>query len=698
MELQTKIIEQEKLKGIMSDIDNQPPWRSNANKANAFYDGDQISPEMAQILKSRGQPNTIHNLVAPAVDGVLGMEAKTRTDLVVKSDEADEEMELMAEAINSKFADHARLGKLDKARSEAYASMLKSGVGFVEVYRNPDLFGPTYKIKHVPRDEVYWDWLSKESDFSDSRWLMRKRWIDVDELTKTLPNKKEVIKWAVKSWVDFADVAIIEGTDPGLLSAWEEYNGWSREQSEWLSTNRDRVQLQVIYYRKLKRVPVIRLSNGRVIEYDKNDLNHAMAVAMNKVKVLMSQSSEIYESWYAGPHHLGDKKCDAPQGMFPIVPFFAYRKDKTGEPYGLIARAIPAQEEVNFRRIKLTYLLQAKRVVADQDATNMSRDRVLEEVERPDGYIELNPERRNKTSVSEAFQVQQDFNIASQQFDVMQESMKLIQDTMGVYGAFLGQESNATSGVAIANLVEQGATTLAEVNDNYRSGTQLVGELLLGYIIQDMKEEKNVAVTIKREDLGTKKQIVLNEESSDGKMNNDITRLRTHISLAPIQQTTAYKAQLADRMMNVTAQLPPNIQAVVLDLVLELTDVPNKSEYLERVRGALGVQKDPEDLSEEEKQQLAQKQQAEQQQNELMMREATAKVSKLEAEAASAQATAENRMAEAKSRGYSDAKLQVETAAIMQQMEESQQEIAMKFNAIKDGLAAGIESELDLIQ
>lgn len=79
MELQTKIIEQEKLKGIMSDIDNQPPWRSNANKANAFYDGDQISPEMAQILKDRGQPNTIHNLVAPAVDGVLGMEAKTRT-------------------------------------------------------------------------------------------------------------------------------------------------------------------------------------------------------------------------------------------------------------------------------------------------------------------------------------------------------------------------------------------------------------------------------------------------------------------------------------------------------------------------------------------------------------------------------------------------------------------------------------------
>ncbi len=40
----------------------------------------------------------------------------------------------------------------------------------------------------------------------------------------------------------------------------------------------------------------------------------------------------------------------------------------------------------------------------------------------------------------------------------MQGSMKLIQDGMGVYAAFLGQESGAESCVAIANLVEQGAT------------------------------------------------------------------------------------------------------------------------------------------------------------------------------------------------------------------------------------------------
>ena len=60
----------------MSDINGQPDWRSIANRACAYYDGDQLPPEVVKVLKSAGQPITIHNLIAPTIDGVLGMEAK----------------------------------------------------------------------------------------------------------------------------------------------------------------------------------------------------------------------------------------------------------------------------------------------------------------------------------------------------------------------------------------------------------------------------------------------------------------------------------------------------------------------------------------------------------------------------------------------------------------------------------------------
>ncbi|WP_407330562.1 portal protein [Enterovibrio sp. 27052020O] len=686
-------IDTQALTVIMSDIDGQPGWRSNANRACAYYDGDQLDPKVVAVLRERGQPETMHNLIAPAIDGVLGMEAKTRTDLMVIADDPDEEMEKLAEAVNAEFSDACRLSRLDRARSEAYAGQVKCGVGFVEVYRNPDPFGPKYKAKNIPRDEVFWDWLSVEPDWSDCQWVMRQRWEEVDTLKAMLPHKAEVLDYAVKDWDGFADVSHIEGIDANLVSAWEEYQGWSRSESEYLSQNRKRIRLQIVYRRVIERKPVIHLSDGRVIEFDKNNLAHATAVAMGRAEVTIGQTSTIIETWFAGPHKLGARKCQAPYGMFPIVPFFGYRKDKSGEPYGLISRAIPAQDEVNFRRLKLTWLLQAKRVIADDDATNLSRDQVMEQVERPDGYIPLNPDRRNKKTISEAFQVQSDFNIAAQQFQVMQDSMKLIQDTMGIYSAFLGQEGGADSGVAIANLVEQGATTLAEVNDNYRLSCQLLGELMLGYILEDMAKQKNKRIVINRDDKQKRKPVILNEETEQG-LNNDITRLRAHIALAPIQQTTAYKAQLADRMMLITANMPPQVQMAVFDLVCELSDVPNKQEFMERVRGALNLPKDPEDMTPEEQQAFAQQQQKAAAQEELAMREMNAKVGELEAKVTKLQSAAMRDEAEAQSKRYDNAKKQAETGKILAEM----QQVTEELNRVRADYDALLTSQIDALQ
>ncbi|MGR2871547.1 portal protein [Vibrio vulnificus] len=680
---------------ILSDIDGQPDWRSAAKVANAYYDGDQLSPKVREKLEERGQPTTVHNLIAPTIDGVLGMEAKTRTDLLVCADDPDEQMELMAEAVNAEFSDAARLGRLDKARSEAYASMIKSGVGFVEAYRNPNPFGPKYKIKPVPRDEMFWDWFSTEGDWSDCRWAMRMRWMDIDELATLVPDKASILEYAKKDWKGFIDVENLEGLDPLLTSAHQAFNNWSRDHSEYLSHNRERIRLQVVYVRHIERKPVVETQDGRVVEFNQNDLPQAMAIAMGRATVRQAQVSRIKEEWYAGMYHLMSRDCDAPFGMFPIVPFWGFRKDSSGEPYGLIARAIPAQDEVNFRRIKLTWLLQAKRVLMDEDATNMSQQQVLEEVERPDGLIKLNPNRKNQKSIADVFQVQQDFNIAAQQFNVMQDSMKLIQDTMGVYGALLGQESNATSGIAIANLVEQGATTLAEINDNYNFGSQLLGELLLGYILEDMKQQQNKAIVINRDDKRKRKTVVVNEVSGDGLINNDLTRLRAHIALAPIQQTAAYKSQLAERMMMITAQLPPEVQITVIDLVLELSDVPNKQEFMERVRGALNIQKDPEDMTEEEQAAMQQQQQQEQalqqKQLELQMREMEAKVLKLESEAKNIMAKAQREAGLTDSQRYDNAKTQAETKRIMQEIES----LNLEMQAMQGQMLQTVESMID---
>ncbi|WP_340533049.1 portal protein [Escherichia coli] len=665
---------QRQLLSLCSDIDSQPRWRDAANKACAYYDGDQLAPEVVAILEERGQPKTIHNLIAPTVDGVLGMEAKTRTDLIVVSDDPDDDAEQLAAAVNAEFADACRLGNLNKARSDAYAEQIKAGVSWVEVRRNSDPFGPRFKISTVSRNEVYWDWLSREADLSDCRWLMRRRWMDTDEAKATFPGMAQIIDYAINDWRGFVDTAVTEGQPSPLMSAWEEYQSWDRKENEWLQRERRRVLLQVVYYRTFERLPVIELNNGRVVAFDKNNLMHAVAVASGRVQVSVGRISRVREAWFVGPHFIVDRSCSAPQGMFPLVPFWGYRKDKTGEPYGLIARAIPAQDEVNFRRIKLTWLLQAKRVIMDNDATQLSDNELMEQIERPDGIIKLNPERKNQKSAADVFRVEQDFQVASQQFMVMQESEKLIQDTMGVYSAFLGQDSNASSGVAISNLVEQGATTLAEINDNYQFACQQVGRLLLSCLLDDLKKRRNHAVVINWDDRRRRKTVILNAEGEGGELTNDISRLSTHIALAPVQQTPAFRAQLAQRMSDVIQGLPPQVQAAVLDLWVNLLDVPQKQEFIERIRSALGTPKSPDEMTPEEQQAAQQEQALQQQQLELQMREMAGKVAKLEADAARSQAAAMRETAQAQGQRFVDALNQANTAEILTSMQNAEQE------------------------
>ncbi|ELI7924251.1 portal protein [Yersinia enterocolitica] len=683
----------ERLMDISSDIDHQPDWRTNANTACAYYDGDQLAPEVVAKLRERGQPLTQHNLIAPTIDGVLGMEAKTRTDLMVIADDPNEEMEVMAEAVNAEFADACRLSGLNKARSDAYAEQIKAGLSWVEVRRNSDPFDNKFKVSTVHRNEVFWDWFSREADLSDCRWLMRKRWLDVDEVKGTFPDKAQIIDYSLNEWKGFVDTDLAAGQESDLMSAYEEYQSWSRESTEWVTSNRKRVLLQVIYYRTFQRLPILQLSNGRVVEYDKNNVMHAVAVATDRVQVTMARVSRIRESWFVGPHFIIDRPCTAPQGMFPLIPFWGYRKDKTGAPYGLACRAIPAQDEVNFRRIKLTWLLQAKRVIKDADATEMTDKQLAEEIERPDGVINLNPNRANKTTAADALNIQQDFQVAQQQFQVMQESMKLIQDGLGVYSAFLGQDSNASSGVAISNLVEQGATTLAEINDNYQFACQQVGQLLLCYLLEELTKRRNYPVVINRDDPRKRKEVVLNAAEEAGRMNNDVSRLRAHIALAPIQQTPAYKSQLAQRLSEVITGLPPQIQVSVLDMWVELLDLPNKQQFVERIRGALGTPKAPDEMTPEEQQAAQQEQQLQQQQQELAMREIAGKVAKLEAEAQRINAQAEREATLANGQRFNDAYTQAKTGQVLQDMQNVTEEIG----ALHEQMMQTIQGQIDQI-
>lgn len=674
---------QQQLLRLMGDVDGQPDWRSGANKAAAYYDGDQLPPAVVQILEARGQPVECQNLIAPAIDAVLGTEAKTRSDLRVEANYEDDETEVLAEALNAEFFTVCQQMRLDRTRSDAYAEQVKTGLGWVEVRRNPDVTGSRYIAEAVNRNEIYWDWHSKRPDLRDCRWLMRKRWVDLDEAALLFPQRADVLRNAVGAWDSFADIERIEGEDSALMDGWGEWQNWSRQESEYLSTERDHIMLYVVYYRVYERIPMMELPGGRLVEFDKNNIAHAVAVGSGRVSVEMRLVSFIRESWWAGPHHLGDRPCEAPQGMFPLVPFWGYRKDKNGIPYGLVSRMISAQNSYNFRHLKVTWLLQAKQIIMDEDAVNMSREQVREEANRPDGLFTLNPDRRNKTKIAESLQINSDSGVSAQQMQVMEYDRQNIQDCAGVYSSYMGQNSGAVSGVAVSNLVEQSSTTLAEINDNYSMACNALGELILNYLLEDLKKRTNHKIVINQKDKRRRKVIMINIMGDDCAITNDISRLDARIVLAPVDSTPTYRAQLADRMIMIMAKMPPQAQVAVLDMVLNLVDIPNKDEFIDRVSKVLGTQ-DPEHMTDEEKQAAQQLAKINSLLQQLQIKQLTSDISNKDADTANKHASAMKSEATANSQRYQDGLTIAHTGQIMQQMQSTQQQMQEQSQQLQD--------------
>ncbi|EPS2038889.1 portal protein [Citrobacter freundii] len=669
---------QTQLLNLMGDIDGQPDWRTDANRCCAYYDGDQIPPQVAAVLEERGQPVECQNLIAPAIDSVLGTEAKTRSDLRVEANYENDDMEKLAEALNAEFYTVCQEMRIDRVRSDAYAGQIKAGLSWVEVRRNPDVTGPRYIAEQINRNEVDWDWLSKKPDLRDARWVRRRRWIDLDEAVMLFPQRAETLKNAVGTWDTFDDIERIDGDDVDLRSGWEERQTWSRNEAEYLSTSRDRIMLYVIYYRVYERIPMLALPTGKMVEYDKNNIAHAVAVASGRVKVEMRLVSFIRESWWAGPYHLGDRPCDAPQGMFPLVPFWGFRKDQSGIPYGLVSRMISAQNSYNFRHLKVTWLLQASQVIMDSDATNMTAEQVRKEANRPDGVFILNADRKNKTKAADALQINRDSSVSAQQMQVMEYDRQNIQDCAGIYSSYMGQDtSGVVSGIAVSNLVEQSSTTLAEINDNYTMACNALGELVLNYLLEDLKQKTSYTIVVNRKDKRRRKVVTINTPGDDGKITNDISRLDARIVLAPIDSTPAYRAQLADRLIGIIQKLPPQAQSAVIDLVLELVEIPNKDEFIDRVSRALGTQ-DPQYMTDEEKQASQQQAKLDEFAQALQFKQQIAEIQNKDADTASKQASANKSQASADGQKYSDGLTMAQTGQIMQQMELTQQTITQQ--------------------
>jgi hypothetical protein len=621
------------LESLVRDCNGQPDWRPRADIAHAYYDFKQLTPmKKHKIWAEQGIEPRQTNLVHGVINGVLGMEAKARSDVRIEAD--DDDLVDVSDVLSKAMKEAQRESNSDMAVSNGYAGQVKGGLGWVEVSRCMDPLDYPYRVEDRHRNEIWYDWRARNMGLNDARWMVRKRWEDLDEAQAMMPEFKHIMSQALNGW---NLMNLPEDTDSILYRSYNNERTTTIRRDEWCDSARKRIKFYEVWYRVPAEVVVMQVGPSRRIVYDANNPLHVAAVSRGKVKLSRAITRQIRMALFAGPHRLIDVATT--RRNFPYIPFFAFRDDEDRSPYGLIEGMISPQDEYNERRQRVNWMLKARQLTIDNDALDTeynSISDVTDNAGRPDMVTILNANRKNANGV----QIRNDLSLQKEQIDVMQDAKQLIQEVPRIYSTQLGNApSGVTSGIAINSLTEAGAVALGELNDNYRFARKAVYEQLLDLIVEDHLEAE---LRVQLGQGSTRRTVVLNGWNPETKEPvNHVKDAPITVALADVPNSPAYRMQEQQQMATMIQALAGNPQAlaVLTPAYIEGSSVPNRQQIADDLRRATG-QPTAGDRQAQQSNEAAIKQ-AQAAAQELQQRGAVAQVATQEAKAAETAANAQ---------------------------------------------------------
>lgn len=572
---------------FLEEIREQPAWRAKADKEMDYCDGNQLDSEILGRMQEIGIPPAVEPLMGPTIDGVLGLEVKSRGDWKVIPDTQNDGDDV-ADALNYKLHQAEARSGADIACSEAFSSEIKVGLGWIYVGRETDPFLYPYKVEAIHRNEIFWDWFAKP-DLSNARYLIRRKWFDRRIPKLMFPDQADLIGHAGTGWMglDHTTLTLDGGTSTGLYVAADQERGCSIEEQEWRDIGRNRVCLFEVWYRRWERVLVLKAPDGRVVEYDRKNQAHLYAVASGTIDPVWAIISRVRLSWWMGPHKLSDTPSPYRHNRFPYVPFWGKREDRTGAPFGLARGMMYLQDQINAMHSKSQWLMAARRVVRTEGAVVGDDEQFRQEASRPDADIKLSAKAMRDGGI---FRVETDLELTQQQFQRLQDSRDGLRRVGGIYSEFQGQNSNTTSGVQFNSQVEQSNQSLADILDNFKTARTAVGDLLLSMIIDGLIG-KQESVFINGKGLRPDKTVLLNAPAMDDEtgmeyLTNDIERVKLKVAVDNVPSAVTFRQQQLASLSEAFKSAPPQFQPIMLPYLLALMDIPDRDDLVRAIKEA----------------------------------------------------------------------------------------------------------------
>jgi hypothetical protein len=565
-----------------------------------YYDSLQYTEEDANELLDRGQAPVVINEIKPTIDWMIGTERRTRIDYKVMPRKKDGVKVAEVKTKLMKYLDD--VNKASYARSFAFAQAQKSGLSWLEIGVRGDRTDEPVFYRSQSWRQMLYDSNSVERDLSDARYIFRWKYLDEDIACAIFHDRKSLVKGSVvdgNTNIGFAEADDdlwymgARVTEPGQdFSSASAGKYRPYDSSAFAFTRRDRVKIYECWYRIPVNKKKFRGGDYDGEYYDNSNPDHAEAMNSSQSSLYDRIEMEIRVCLYCEKGLLYEGKSPFNHGRFPFVPIWSYRRSRDNAPYSAIRTMRDSQDSLNKRNSKALFILSTNRTVMDKGAVD-DLDEFREEVARPDALIVKN--------VGKELKIDRDVQLADEHLKLMDRDQSYIRNSGGVTSENLGRETNAIAGKAIIARQEQGGVITTELFDNHRYAVQLAGEIELSLIEQFFSHEKTIRLTGER---GNPSFVEINKQDPvTGEILNDITESQADFIVDEQDYKSTLRMAMFESLFDIVgklAQFNPEVGLKLLDLVVEMADVPNRDEFVARIRQLNGM-RDPEaELTEEE--------------------------------------------------------------------------------------------------
>lgn len=504
--------------------------RQNSELYRRYYDGDQRTPAERAALAKKKQPDIVINRIKRKIDGMVGLEQKTRTDPIALPTKpaSDEAADIATKALRYVEASQ----KIDVKASSAFENMVIEGYGGVEVVAEEVKGQMEVIVRRIRWEDTFYDPHSREKDFSDANYMGIMKWMSEDA----------AMAFCLPFWAGTPEelAAILDSkTD---LNVPESY-GDRPTAGIWIDKKNRRVRVCQCYY-LYKGVWHLSIFTGREVLY-------------NEV------------SPYLDEH--GKPRC-------AMILMTAYI-DQENKRYGVIKDMIGAQDEINRRRSLGVHFINSRQTWSPAGAVN-ARD-VKFQLSQPDGHVEVNVDQ-----IAEGIMP---FNIIPTQ-DMAQGNLAMMQDAKGEIDNFgpnpslLGEVGKSQSGRAIQAQQQAGTAELAPIYDSKADWIERVYRAVWAGIRQFWTGPKWIRIT---DDINGVQFVGLNQPVMDPNtgmvtMMNPVAEIDVDIIVEASQEWATMRHEQFAKLAEMAERgfpIPP-------DVIIEASDLRDKRKLLESIQAA----------------------------------------------------------------------------------------------------------------